>query len=175
MSAPQDRAGAIEAAWRRERPDLDPSSIGVVTRVWHLAKLFGEQRRRLLAEHDVDPALLDLLGTLRRSGPPCTLSTRELAHRALVTPAAISQRLSRAEAAGWVTRVRGDARSVEVHLTEAGRAVIDAAAGAIFAREDVLLAGLTPDEREHLARLLQALIADLEAHEPSRSGGESGQ
>src|SRR5689334_14987242 len=104
MSTETDRAGWIEAAWRRERPDLDPSSIAVITRIWHLAKVFADERRRLLAALDLDPALLDLLGTLRRSGAPYMLTTRELAEHPLVTPAAISQRLTRAERAGWVIR-----------------------------------------------------------------------
>ncbi len=63
MSTPtEDRSDRIEAEWRHERPDLDPSSIGVVTRVWELAKILGDRRRKLLAEQDVDPALMDLLG-----------------------------------------------------------------------------------------------------------------
>ncbi|HWM73453.1 MAG TPA: MarR family transcriptional regulator, partial [Nocardioides sp.] len=81
----QDRSDGIEAEWRRARPDLDPSSIGVVTRVWELAKVFGDRRRRLLAEQDLDPALMDLLGLLRRGGAPHAMSTRELTERAMVS------------------------------------------------------------------------------------------
>ncbi|KGM03341.1 MarR family transcriptional regulator, partial [Cellulomonas cellasea] len=102
--APRDRTRDIEDAWRRERPDLDPASVRVVTRVWHLAALFSADRRRLLDARGLDSALLDLLGTLRRAGSPYALSTRELAERSRVTPAAISQRLTRAERRGWVTR-----------------------------------------------------------------------
>lgn len=161
-----DRAAAIEAAWRQERPDLDPSSIRVVTRVWHLAKIFTEHRRRLLAELRLDPALLDLLGTLRRSGEPYAVSTRDLAGQTLVSPAAVSQRLGRAEAKGWVRRERAGDRSVVVHLTPAGREVIDGAAGAIFDDERRLLAGLSPEERDHLAGMLQQLIRQLDEGGP---------
>lgn len=44
-------------------------SIGIVTPIWQLAKLFGDDRRRVLARAGVDSATLDLLSVLRRSGP----------------------------------------------------------------------------------------------------------
>jgi DNA-binding MarR family transcriptional regulator len=158
MSTDADRAAWIEDAWRRERPDLDPSSIAVITRIWHLAKVFGDERRRLLATLKVDPALLDLLGTLRRTGAPYALSTRELAEHTLVTPAAISQRLNRAEQQGWVTREPAPHRHVVVRLTATGRELIDDIAGRIFDRENELLAALTPAERRDLAAHLKQLV-----------------
>ncbi|MDG6103710.1 MarR family transcriptional regulator [Dactylosporangium aurantiacum] len=158
MSTSPDRAGGIEAAWRRERPDLDPSSIAVITRIWHLAKVFADERRRLLVTLDIDPALLDLLGTLRRSGEPYTLTTRELAEHTLVTAAAISQRLNRAERHGWVMREPGDGRRVLVHLTAAGRELVDRVASRVFDRENELLAALTPEQRRDLAGHLERLV-----------------
>ncbi|KUL30029.1 MarR family winged helix-turn-helix transcriptional regulator [Actinoplanes awajinensis] len=161
MSTETDRAGWIEAAWRRERPDLDPSSIAVITRIWHLAKVFADERRRLLAALDIDPALLDLLGTLRRSGAPYTLTTRELAEHTLVTPAAISQRLTRAERQGWVIRTPEPGRRVAVHLTDAGRDLIDTVAGQIFDREGELLSVLPEPDRRALATHLERLTLAL--------------
>ena len=162
----EDRADQIMAAWKRVRPDLDPSSVAIVTRVWHLARVLGAERRRLLAAHGVDPALMDLLGALRRSDPRHTLTTRELADLEGVTPAAISQRLGRAETKGWVTREPGDERSVLVTLTDEGRDVVDEVAGAIFDRDDQLLAVLGPDRREALADLLRHLCVDLAGDAP---------
>ncbi|MFC4337404.1 MarR family winged helix-turn-helix transcriptional regulator [Salininema proteolyticum] len=167
-----DRAEAIARAWRRERPDLDPSSIGVVTRVWHLAKVFGDERRRLLAEKDIEPSLMNLLGTLRRSGEPYALTTRELADRDAVTPAAISQRLTRAEKKGWVTREPAGGRSVLVRLTDTGREVVDDTAGAIFDCEDDLLRALPPERRELLAELLRDLCLDLDDGSPVGQVGD---
>lgn len=158
MSTSPDRAAWIEAAWRRERPDLDPSSVAVITRIWHLAKVFADERRRLLATLDIDPALLDLLGTLRRIGEPYTLTTRELAEHTLVTAAAISQRLTRAERHGWVTREPGEGRRVLVHLTAAGRELVDHVASHIFDRDNELLAVLPPGQRRDLAGHLERLV-----------------
>ncbi|MCT2582887.1 MarR family winged helix-turn-helix transcriptional regulator [Actinophytocola gossypii] len=161
-----DRAAEIMAAWRRERPDLDPSSIGVVTRIWHLAKVFGDERRRLLASAGIEPSLMDLLGALRRGGEPYAMTTRELAEREAVTAAAISQRLTRAERKGWVSREPGGGRRVVVRLTDAGREVVDRTAGAIFDHEDGLLATLSDENRANLAGLLRELCLDLAGDVP---------
>jgi hypothetical protein len=45
-----DAVDAAALAWLRERPGTPVESIGIVTRVWRLAKLFGEDRRRILAK-----------------------------------------------------------------------------------------------------------------------------
>ncbi|HWN35979.1 MAG TPA: MarR family transcriptional regulator [Pseudonocardia sp.] len=101
---PADPVDATALAWLRERPGTPVAGIGIVTRIWRLAKMFGEDRRRLLAAEGADAATLDLLSVLRRSGPPYALTTRELAARSRVTAGAISQRLTRAEAEGLVRR-----------------------------------------------------------------------
>ncbi len=64
---PNDPVDAIALAWTRERPGTPTDAIGVVTRIWHLAKTFGDDRRRVLAAEGVDAATLDLLSVLRRA------------------------------------------------------------------------------------------------------------
>lgn len=162
MPVHHDRAAAIIEAWGKERPDLDTSSVEVITRVWQLAKVFGDRRREMLRAHALEPALLDLLGTLRRSGEPYALTTRELAAHSGVTTAAISQRLSRAEQRGWIQRRPGDKRTVIVALTQSGLTVIDTAAAGIFTHDDTLLAALDEPQQRTLADLLGILVRDLD-------------
>ncbi len=161
MKPPTDRAAVIMDQWRTERPDLDSSSIGVITRIWQIGQICAARRRDLLSDLDIDTALMDLLGTLRRSGAPYSLSTRELAQATGVTPAAISQRLTRAQERGWVTREQLARRAVQVHLTEDGRRTVDNFAGAIFEADDDLLAVLQPEEREALTELLTTMVRRL--------------
>jgi DNA-binding MarR family transcriptional regulator len=158
-----DVVDEIALAWARERPGLPTSSIGVVTRIWHAAKLFGDDRRRVLAGAGADTAILDLLGVLRRSGSPYTLTTRELVHRTLVTPGAISQRIARAEREGLVVRatVRGS-RAVEVTLTDAGHRAVDRLVDLVLSREVELLGILDGEEQATLTRLLRKLIAGVQ-------------
>ena len=167
-----DRARQIEEAWHRERPDLDASSVRVITRIWHLAKIFGDDRRRLLATLGIEPALLDLLGTLRRAGEPWELSTRQLAERTVVSPAAISQRLTRAESHRWVTRSPGPGRSTTVRLTKQGKELIDEVAGKIFDHENELLRALPTADREALADHLERLVLTLARPGPLPPAGD---
>ena len=92
----------IADQWARERPDVPVASIGVVARVLRIAKVFADHRRRSLAELGIDSATFDLLATLRRSGAPFRMTPAELTRACLVTGGAISQRVTRAEAAGFV-------------------------------------------------------------------------
>ncbi len=150
---------AVAAAWARERPGVPTTSIEIVTPIWRLAKLLADDRRRVLRNAGIDPATLDLLGVLRRSGPPYRLTTRELTERSLVSAGAISQRITRAETAGLVERSGSDAhrRAVAVFLTPAGHELIEHAVDRVLTREASLVAGLDPHQRDALVALLDHL------------------
>lgn len=161
---PADPVDATALAWLRERPGTPVEGIGVVTRIWRLAKLFGEDRRRVLAAEGADAATLDLLSVLRRSGPPYALTTRELAARSRVTAGAISQRLARAERRGLVRRERAvGSRRVTVQLTEHGHALVERLVDRVLGREAELVSRLRPEQREQLTELLRLLLTDLDA------------
>ncbi|MFJ4677939.1 MarR family winged helix-turn-helix transcriptional regulator [Kitasatospora sp. NPDC088783] len=156
-------AAAIAAAWQRERPGTPTDSIEIVTPIWRLAKLFADDRNRVLRAAGIDAATLDLLAVLRRSGAPYELTTRELTRRTLVTAGAISQRVARAEREGLVRRSPDPAggRAVLVTLTPDGHALIERSVDAVLGREADLVTGLSPTERHHLATLLDRLLTDL--------------
>ncbi|MGW6195024.1 MarR family winged helix-turn-helix transcriptional regulator [Kribbella sp. NPDC055110] len=156
-------AAEIARAWQRERPGTPTDSIEIVTPLWRLAKLFADDRRRVLADAGVDPATLDLLSVLRRAGTPYELSTRELSRRTLVTAGAISQRVARAEDSGLVTRRSADdgSRAVVVTLTEAGHDLIERTVDQVLTRESELVASLSPTARTRLAVQLQDLLDEV--------------
>lgn len=158
----EDPVDAIAAAWKRELPDVPVHSIGIVTRVWHVAKLLGDDRARLLRDHHADTATLDLLSTLRRHGKPYRMTTRELAAASLITAGAITQRVDRAEAQGLVKRTgRRESRTVDVELTARGRATVDNLVATVLARECQLLDGLPRRQQEQLERTLKVLLDHL--------------
>jgi DNA-binding MarR family transcriptional regulator len=162
----------IAAAWQRERPGTPVSSIGIVTPIWRLAKLLADERRRVLAEAGVDGATLDLLSVLRRSGPPYTLGTREIAARTLVTAGAISQRVARAERDDLVRRAPGTGRTVLVTLTDAGHALVEATVDQVLGREAQLVGGLSGAQRDELASLLGLLLDQVRAHMSTAANSE---
>lgn len=150
-------------AWRRERPGTPTEGIGIVTRIWRLAKLLGDDRRRTLAAAGADASTLDLLSVLRRAGPPYRLTTRQLADRTRVTKGAVSQRLERAERQGLVARRPGPSRSVEVTLLLAGHAAVERLVDRVLGREAELVSALGAEQQEHLTGLLRAFLQALEA------------
>ena len=156
-------AAEIASAWQRELPGTPVTSIEIVTPIWRLAKLFADDRRRVLRECGVDPATLDLLSVIRRAGPPYRLSTREITARALVTAGAISQRVARAEQAGLVARspAADGGRAVVVALTAAGHDLIERTVDQVLSREAQLVADLDPGQRTELAGHLDRLLADV--------------
>lgn len=163
-ATPKDPIDGIAAAWKREIPSLPVHSIGIVTRVWHIAKLLGDDRARLLRDRQADMATLDLLSTLRRHGEPYRMTTRELAAASLITAGAITQRVDRAQAQGLVTRTgRRDSRIVDVELTPRGRATVDDLVAAVLARECELLDGLPKEQQEQLEHTLRLLLDHLSA------------
>jgi DNA-binding MarR family transcriptional regulator len=157
-------AAEIARAWERERPGTPTESIEIVTPLWRLAKLFADDRRRLLADLGIDPATLDLLSVLRRGGPPYELSTRELSRRTLVTAGAISQRVARAESDGLVSRrtETDGSRAVVVSLTAKGHDLVEQTVDQVLTREADLVASLSPADRSLLAGRLQGLLDDLQ-------------
>lgn len=159
----RDVVDQIQQAWRRERPGAAVGPIGVLTRIRLIAKLLEDDHRRAMAELGVDAAIRDLLSSLRRSGPPYRVTPSELARSALISPGAVSQRVARAERAGFVRRLRSrrDGRVVLVELTPTGHELIERTVDTLFARELELVAGLDVEQRDQLAGLLRTLLADL--------------
>ncbi|MEB3370859.1 MarR family winged helix-turn-helix transcriptional regulator [Saccharopolyspora mangrovi] len=163
MAHGEDGVDRIQAAWQRERPGMPVDSIGIITRIWRIAKLLEDERRRTDARIGMDAATRDLLSTLRRAGPPYRLAAGEIARQSLVSAGAISQRVARAEQRGLVRRSRGgtDGRSVQVELTTTGHRLIEDRVDDLLRHEETLLSSLEPDQRDQLTELLRILLGDL--------------
>lgn len=159
-----DRVDRVEAGWHRERPDIDVSSVGVVTRIWRIGRHLERHRQERLEAFGTDRVALDILAMLRRAGPPYRRTAGELLQSALITSGGMSQRLERLESAGLVTRHMHpeDRRKVEVELTAAGMALVDEVTGDIMEHESKLLDLLDPSEQEQLRGLLKKLLSRFE-------------
>jgi len=158
MERDLDHVGRIMEQWRRERPDLDPSPMGIIGRLHRLADALHTELRPVFAEAGLSDGDFDVLASLRRSGAPYQLTPGELAGTTMVTSGAVTKRIDRLEEKGYVTRTvsEDDARSRRIRLTEAGHALIDELVPQHLANERRLLAGLTDLERSRLEHLLEA-------------------
>lgn len=159
-----DRATRAIEQWQRERPDLDVSPMGVIGRLNEASSLIARDRLApVFARFGLQSGEFDVLATLRRSGAPYALTPTELYEATMVTSGAMTARLDRLEKAGLTQRAPHptDRRGVVVQLTEKGRELTDEALTAHVANEHEILAGLTREDREMLARLLEKLIGGL--------------
>jgi len=159
-----DRAAKAIEQWKRERPDLDVSPMGVLGRLNEASSLIARDRLApLFARFGLQAGEFDVLATLRRSGAPYALTPTALYEATMVTSGAMTNRLDRLEKAGLILRGPhpNDRRGIVVQLTEKGLALIDAAVTAHVANEHEILAGLTGAERETLAQLLGKLIESV--------------
>jgi DNA-binding MarR family transcriptional regulator len=164
-----DSIDCIFDEWRRALPTLDASPVTVLGRITRLAGLVRRQVDEALKPYSIGWDLLDVLGALRRAGPPFCRTPTALYRACMLSSGAMTNRLDRLERAGLVTRMRDpqDRRGVLVGLTEQGREVVDQAIAAGWETQSRLMSVLTPAECESLAGLLRKLLLALEGSEPT--------
>ncbi|MFD1935310.1 MULTISPECIES: MarR family winged helix-turn-helix transcriptional regulator [Nonomuraea] len=160
MSSEQDAIDVILTQWRRERPDLDLSAMGVFARLAQVSRLVETEVERVFRRHGLRPGEFDVLAALRRSGPPYTLIPSELSEVLMMSRAGMTNRVDRLEAAGLVERSLdpADRRSFRVSLTEQGREVIDATLTEHAAGLARLAAKLGEQEADTLNSILRGML-----------------
>ncbi|KVD70839.1 MarR family transcriptional regulator [Burkholderia sp. ABCPW 14] len=156
-----DRAAHAVEQWRRERPDLDASSMIVLGRLQEAALVISRDRLNpLFARYGLQPGEFDVLATLRRCGAPYALTPTALYDAAMISSGSMTNRIDRIERAGWVERRPNpaDGRGTLVGLTPAGFALIDGVVVAHVDNQRRVLSSLSDAEQRQLAKLLDKLL-----------------
>ncbi|MDY0910868.1 MarR family winged helix-turn-helix transcriptional regulator [Microbacterium sp. CFBP9034] len=163
---PLDRVAEIQQAWKRERPDLDPSPQGVIARLHRVALELTERLVAVYAEFGLSEGEFDVLATLRRAGAPYEHAAGDLADHTLVTTGGLTKRVDRLVARGLVERraEASDARRRLVRLTPEGVDLIDRAFTAHLANEHRILEELGSADAAALEPLLTRWLRVLDAH-----------
>jgi DNA-binding MarR family transcriptional regulator len=164
--AERDAVDVILEQWRAERPELDPSPIGVIGRISRLARELEQRLESVYREHGLEPGWHDVLATLRRMGPPYRLRPTEFSSALMLTSSGTTKRLDRLEQAGLIERAPDpdDRRGTLITLTAAGHRLIDTVTEAHLDNERRLLDALSDDEQRRLADLLRKLQLGLPEH-----------
>lgn len=162
---PFDRIAEIQEAWRRERPDLDPSPQGVIGRLHRVALELTERLVAVYGEFGLTEGEFDVLATLRRAGAPYERAAGDLADHTLVTTGGLTKRVDRLEARGLVERrvEASDARRRLVRLTTTGLDLIDRAFTAHLANEHRLLRELGEADAATIEPILTRWLRALDA------------
>ena len=171
-----DSVDAILDDWARERPDLDFSPVGVVTRLGRVRSHVDAALAKLFAANGLSSADFQVVVTLRRQGEPYRMPQSRLMTELALTSGTVSVRVDRLSRAGVVTRTPDpdDGRGSLVALTAHGLALFDDLAPLHLANEDRLLSALDETERATLADLLRKLLASFEAPAQALSGAPLG-
>jgi DNA-binding MarR family transcriptional regulator len=150
--------------WARERPDLDFTPVGIMTRLAKVRSHIDAEITAVFAEHGLTAADFQVIVTLRRSGDPYRMPQARLMDALGLTSGTVSVRLDRLEKAGIVSRSPDPAsgRAAIVELTGKGVALFDVVAPAHLANEDRLLSALSGPDRQALADLLRRLLSSYE-------------
>jgi DNA-binding MarR family transcriptional regulator len=159
----RDAVDRIVEQWANARPDLDASPMGVLGRLSRVTRIAERELKALFSEFGLERGEFDVLATLRRAGAPAGLTAGVLARCSIVTSGAVTNRLDRLVAKGYVTRDIDptNRRTVVVALTPAGRELIDRAVVAHVDNERRILAGLDRRQQNDLAAILRVLLLSL--------------
>ncbi|MEU4728678.1 MULTISPECIES: MarR family winged helix-turn-helix transcriptional regulator [unclassified Streptomyces] len=161
--ANKDAVDAITAQWHVVRPDLNTEPMAVFGRIYRIARAMGDEMERAYARFGISRGEFDVIATLRRSGPPYTLSPRQLSATLMLTTGGMTGRLDKLEKAGLLCRKPDphDRRGLQVTITDRGLALIDEAVAAGLEVQRAALTGLSEEEVEVLTGLLRKLMAGI--------------
>jgi DNA-binding MarR family transcriptional regulator len=158
------------AQWQKECPEVDVSSMAVISRLFRLATIAAHEVERGFKAHGLNHGAFDVLATLYRSGAPYALNPQRLIGTLLLSSGAMTHRLDQLEAGRFIERRANpeDRRGVLVSLTPAGLATIKRALADYVQNLDRLLLPLDADGRAAMAGLLRQLLA---GHDSQQRGG----
>ncbi|MGD9700981.1 MAG: MarR family winged helix-turn-helix transcriptional regulator [Acidimicrobiia bacterium] len=160
----RDDVDEVVAQWARERPELELSPMATFGRLGRFLAHASRSVDAVFDAHGLNLGEFDVLAALRRSGEPYVMRPTDLARTLMLSPAGMTNRLDRLEAAGLVERSNDpdDRRSQVVALTGTGRATVDAAVVDHVVNEARLLEPLTGSERVALDRALRKLLRQFD-------------
>ncbi len=154
-----DHVATIIDQWKKERPDLDPSSMLVIGRLSRLTRYIERALEANFKRYNLQSGTFDLLAALRRNGEPFLLTPTQLQAEMMLSSGATTHRIDLLEKRGLIERMPDpdDRRGTLVKLTVKGQELIDEAVVAHLETEDELLSMLTASQKRELTKLLEKL------------------
>lgn len=146
---------------------VDVEVEGIVDRINGIRRRLHRMLDETLAEFGLSDGEWKLLTHLQLDGPPHRKSVGQLAKWVELSSGAMTNRIDRLEEAGFVRRVPDpdDRRGVLVELTDAGRRAWEESVSAQAAKESLVAAALSAEEKQQLNALLRRLMREFERRE----------
>ncbi|RYF83988.1 MAG: MarR family transcriptional regulator [Comamonadaceae bacterium] len=163
----------ITLQWKRERDDLDLENFLLAIYFMRLGTLVDRAYDRYCQKHfGINGGDMRLMLALRRGGPPHVRRPTDLFRALLVTSGAITKKVDRLVAAGFVERLPDPSHSggFLVHLTKKGLHVVEEAIEHL-ASQSVLgpaMARLSPEARRQGSDFTLSILSALERSETTQ-------
>ena len=165
-----DPIDAVLGAWSNGQAGADVEPIAVTARLSRLAHIMQQCMERASSTYGLDWGQFLVLSTLRGAGPPFRMLPRDLHRLLLLSPAAVTNRLCRLEAKGFIERTsdQSDRRNMPVVLTALGLNMVDRAMAACVQKGHDLFGGADLHSVDLALRGMRDLLSEYEDQAPRR-------
>ena len=169
-----DPIDAVLGAWSSGQARADVEPIAVTARLSRLAHVLQQCMERASSTYGLDWGQFLVLSTLRGAGPPFRMLPRDLHRLLLLSPAAVTNRLCRLEAKGFIERTsdQADRRNMPVVLTALGLTMVDRAMAACVQKGRDVFGGADLHSVDVALREMREMLAEYEDLMPRRRGHE---
>ncbi len=155
----KDLVDQIVEQWKKQCPELDFSSTSLTTRFILTGDYFAKRIDHLLLSFDLNLGEFNVLAALKRSGPPFELTPKQIQNTVLISPGALTNRITQLEKKELITRTLSlqDRRSILVKLTDSGIAKTNESLSEVLKMEKRLIEKLSQDEQASLIQKIKKL------------------
>ena len=160
---PIDPVDAVLGAWSSDQARADVEPIAVTARISRLAHVLQQSMERASSAYGLDWGQFLVLATLRGAGPPFRMLPRDLHRMLLLSPAAVTNRLCRLEAKGFIERTsdQADRRNMPVVLTALGLSMVERAMAACVQKGHDLFGGADLHNVDVALREMRDILAGV--------------
>ncbi len=160
----EDHVDHVLEQWKKEKPEIDPSSMAVVGRLLRVKNFLSLNLQTAYKEYSLNIGEFDLLATILRSGKPYALTPNQLLSSLMLSSGAMTNRIDKLESRKLVHRRSNplDRRGTLVQLTPKGRKLISEVINTHIESCDKFLQGINKSEQEVLATLLKKILIRCE-------------
>ena len=150
--------------WSEQRRDLDFASMSLSLKLNSIVRAVSDEIAQQIDDLGINLGEFDVLATLRRHGRGAKLTPKEISAATFVTPSGLTNRLSRLEKMGLISRQAdpNDGRGALIKITPAGKRVADRGIEIVVAIEDRYMNDLSTQMKKGLDQSMTRLIKTLD-------------
>ena len=150
--------------WSEQRPDLNFASMELSLKLNSIVRTVSDEIAQQIDDLGINLGEFDVLATLRRHGRGAKLTPKEISAATFVTPSGLTNRLSRLEKMGLISRQSdpADGRGALIKITAAGKRVADRGIEIVVATQDRYMNDLSTQMKKGLDQSMTRVIKTLD-------------